>query len=291
MAQSHMTFYHGRTVPSSRNDTFMLMLAFFLVACSWQKALAGQDVPSRPLEFPSLGQASHYYSTDMAVVSVRLRRADSGAAAEMKLPRAMIMAASGYSRRNHSSLPDHINVETLVLGITFPNGIPTSVAIRAYSKKEGIDESRAARTAGFFSRTTSTYIYVLEDGLPTATDVKKKLGISAHQESAQFPGAYHVVRSGDYILPRSDEASEFHWAECRHPVSPLNPCAYWFRVNEHLVAKSLFADLRADKGMEFANQRVRELRLTLCKFTTCGTVDGKGRLVGQNSVDQNSMSE
>ncbi len=281
-----MTHYHGESSTSGSMAACKAVLILFCTLNGWHQALASQNSVKLQKDIPVSDFVSFYSSRDTSEAKVSLESTPSNAPIVLKLPRAMIQASSGHLRDQYESIPDEISVEAVLVGITFPQGIPTSIAIHAYSREMGVSKSRAARTDGFFDRTTSTWIYVPEHDLPGELEVKQKLGISSHHETTESSDTYNLGRGGIYVVPKSGRPKEFNWAECTDPVRSLKPCTYWFRVNEQLAAKTHFTDLRSKGGIEFANQRIRDLRLALCKYTTCSMVDSTGRLRdGRQSSD------
>ena len=199
------------------------------------------------------------------------------------LPRAMVYYASGYTQPQYRRLPDRIETPLTMISLTYPDGAPLSIALAEASRQTGKSESVLVGTEDFRLRTYSANLFHSEFGVVDEEDLSKPWSPPKRERyvpAGEFDGlaVFSVKSNPAALFYIGSQHDEFYFARCFRVVTPTYWCSYNVRISENVRADVSFADLRANGGRDFANERVRALRRALCRNMECEIVAAEGSL-------------
>jgi len=96
--------------------------------------------------------------------------------------------------------------------------------------------------------------------------------------SETYLGEYEGLRrytTGSTEYYYGDLGDELRKIRCMNAPEDANPvfyCEYYTVLNDRLLATVNFVDFRAHGGVEFARERMRILRRTVCPYFECDRV-------------------
>ena len=230
---------------------------------------------------PGLGDipAGYYFTTDMEPVEVELGRQlptapDFEPLVRLSIPRAYIFFTSEYPQREFGRLPQRIAERELHIMLTYPEGLPYSVAMENYEKATGICCRQAADNIRDLR-------YIAQIA-PTNVDARTWPILSPRPNwvYGELVGEYQGLRfyknkSGcsTYFGEQGDILRK---VQCTEPPESLNSiyfCSYYTVLSKNAYAKIRFVDFRAHGGVAFARDRIALFRKTVCQFMTCDRAD------------------
>ncbi len=202
---------------------------------------------------------NNWFSTDMRPVKIAFfddRFDRTREPVRFEIPRAWIAFVDGYSPRELDQVPDSIQTWVLHIWLSEPDGVPLSSRVSeiARSGQHGISAARDSLRAEEYH----VSFYKID---PTMT---------AERWSSRYPKSPTIERDGRqydpnrmvYMSNGTDDA--FIEADC-NGSNPVAFCDYIVRVSPQLMASMTFLDFRYDRGIEFANARIRHALGVLCR--------------------------
>lgn len=240
-----------------------------LVASFWPGVVALMlmvalgTAPARGDAVPGIGTWEYYHnSTDPSPVTVRFVYQDG--TRDLLIPRKYIVFASDFSSRD-GPIPDLIETKSVKLVLTYPDGEAWTVAIREYAREHGVGMRRAAdemRDRMHIVEVRPTHNVIDLDVVRNDFRIRNIEGIIGEFGLEEF----EISRGNQHFFLGFEE-DEFLRSVCRNPMKPGWFCKYYARLTNKIVFDADFVDLRIFGGREFANNRMRMIKRTLCTFT------------------------
>ncbi len=220
-----------------------------------------------------------YYMTDMDLVKVALvpnigTKPRPEPLVEFEIPRAYIYLSSHHSEKRYPELPSEIETRAIYIALTYPDGLPYSIAI----DQQGRKDSAARRAGRAVMQTTADQLRPLRMTAQIALS-----GPNAYQSAIFRPRDYEKY-IGDYgTLKRYTftGVTDIYFAtpenlirKIRCPRQPENPsplvfCDYHTVLSSHVRAKVTFVDFRENGGLAFAEERIRAFKAAVCQYVNC----------------------
>ena len=221
----------------------------------------------------------YYHSLDFAPVEVELfgefkptgsEPVDPEHKAVLHIPRAYLFFVDQYlPRYTERRVPDHVRTDSITVLMTYPDGKPLSVHAKELAAERGISRSDAIRQLRPV-RYEARLSYVRPDW-PWEENLRSQRRSPNVRDAEPFEGLAHVVSvlKEDYYYgePGVDEFVEFR---CVEGKNPFLLCEATARIRSDLVAQIYFMDFRQYGGRSFANERIRALRESICRFVSGG---------------------
>lgn len=208
----------------------------------------------------------YYYTDDMTPVSVlffRYKNTKQYNPATATIPRAYIhFAAPGYDQTKQPVLPTRIEVEEVMLGMAYPSGQPIKIARSALTKEgrfpRDVDIVRLMNTAKNFD-----FLNV-----PEKYGNQSKNSFYAGQ-LGPFRRYVDYAAADVYYKIGAREIRRITCMTAPDQAIAVQKCSYSVVLNEAVWAEMSFPDFRVNGGLSFAEDRVRAITETLCKFVKC----------------------
>lgn len=219
--------------------------------------------------------AYHFYTTDTDPVEVFYQRCRSvtedcpfPADISIKIPRAYIITALPYKKTWFScKLPSKIQASVVHIIIADPDGAPMSRSPYRQNPKPisrfKLSEVRIRRSRFAWN---GTALHRLRE-----EEQEKRKSAGGGGVSRAYPGTrgYFPIL---YYPENSNSENKKIYCTTRTPHKKHHNekfCSYRFRLAQNFVVRASFADFRLNGGLKFAEERVRMLRETLCRFYPC----------------------
>jgi len=265
---------------SSRASRFLGRAPLFrLLSLALAASLLHPMGAARATTIPGMGDIPNgfFFTTDMDPVSITMRSGAEvlgGPADSFELPRAYIYLTSHHSEKQYRRLPSEIEADTIYIVLTYPKGLPYSIALDQLTKR-----SAAMRAEGEAnSRSPAEQLRHL----------RMKAAISAvnpdqYQSMVFFPRPYERYL-GDYGTLKHHESlgsNEVYFGKpgdlirkiscplTAERAKPLFFCDYYTLLSSYVVAKVTFVDFRANGGLAFAEDRIRAFKAAICRYMKC----------------------
>jgi hypothetical protein len=203
------------------------------------------------------------------------------------IPRAYINVFGDYSSRalspefRHDNIPDKAFGESLVMMMTYPDGLPYSIAWSSWDDRKP-DMSQPGMGA------QANMLQSKKDIL-RATRIKAQVRYSAPFDARDRVlvtiGSGHTLTSTVHdgfqvyshkSLPEQayvdDGPDEIRLIRCLSPIEKSVPsffCTYYVPLNDKLLVELDFLDFRLNGGRKFARDRVRLFKKIMCPKLQC----------------------
>lgn len=218
------------------------------------------------------------------------------------LPRAYINAFEPYTRNRRSQerpeliveeLPDRIAGDHLRLSMTYPDGQPYSLAVERWRKRAPIPLTGPAKGIGVDDwrdrgrlRALLIIAHVWVSDIVDARQfvvLDPKRSVAARRKVGTYEGfeQYKGLGIGNNYYDSSDD--EIRLVQCGRPIDRTRPsffCRYWVPLNSRLLVELAFLDFRVHGGREFARERIRVFKETMCPVFNCDERAVKAAQVG-----------
>jgi len=241
-----------------------LLPSFWPGVAALMLMMALASAPARGDAVPGMVAApDRHLSYDPSPVTVRFVYEDG--TRDLLIPRKYIVFASGEFSSRDGPIPDLIETKSVKLVLTYPDGEAWTVAIREYMGEHGVSAHRAAdemrdRMHIVQLRPTNNFIDLgVARNDFRIRDLEGSIGEFGLKE-------FEISRGNQQFFLGSED-DEFLRIVCYNPKNPGWFCKYDARLTQNIVFSADFVDLRIFGGREFANNRMRMIKRTLCTFT------------------------
>ena len=213
---------------------------------------------------------NNFFSTDMRPVKVEFINEQFDRIHEpikFEVPRAWIAFAGPYDAMKLDQVPDTIQTWTLEIWLSEPDGVPLSSRVSEITRSSQVSISTARDSL----RAEEYYVKLWRvDPAMTAEQWRSRFRKSA---TIERDGRQYDPHRMVYMPNGIDDV--FVEANCNGSI-PVAFCGYVVRVSPHFMARMTFLDFRYDRGIDFANARIRRALGVLCRQSQalCMTVSG-----------------
>ncbi|SCC81399.1 hypothetical protein [Saliniramus fredricksonii] len=202
---------------------------------------------------------NRHLSFDPSPVTVLFRYSDG--VRELRIPRQYIVIASGDFSSRDGPIPDQIDTHAVTLAIAYPDGEAWTIATRDYIREHGT----SARMVGAEMRYEFNKVVVRRSG---PVDYRTRSYGSERAERDAETGLLSFTQGKSNIRFIGDESDYFGDIDCSQALNPRWLCDYRAHITHNIAITASFVDFRLHGGREFANQRMRFIRETVCTFTS-----------------------
>ena len=218
------------------------------------------SAPARGDAVPGIGAWEYYHSSvDPSPVTVRFVYNDG--TRDLLIPRKYIFFATGGFSSRDGPIPDLIETHSVRLALTYPDGEAWSVATREYAREHGVGMRRAADEMRI--------VFVRLEIRQTGPVDYRTLGYGSERAERDADTGLLAFKQGrSNIRFIGDESDNFGNIDCFQALNPRWLCDYRAHITHNIAITASFVDFRLHGGREFANQRMRFIRETVCTFTS-----------------------
>jgi hypothetical protein len=237
--------------------------------------------PALATYIPGLGDIpnGYYYTRDMDPVKVTLLsnprdKATSRQLAEFEMPRAYIYLSSFHSEKDFPTLPSHIETNKIYIALTYPDGLPYSVALHQVEKRIASEWRQGNLRQAPAAKQLRPLLMTAEimGSVPNAYD-----SAIFHPRSYQhYLGGYETLRrystlgiSELYFGKPDDLIRKIRCPRSLDQANPKHLCEYYIVLSSNVVAKVAFVDFRVHGGLAFAEERIRAFKAVICRYIPC----------------------
>ena len=241
-----------------------LLPSFWPGVAALMLMMALASAPARGDAVPGMVAApDRHLSFDPSPVTVRFVYEDG--TRDLLIPRKYIVSASGDFSSRDGPIPDLIETKSVKLVLTYPDGEAWSVATRDYMREHGVSAGRAAdemRDRMHIVEVRPTHNIIDLDRVRQRSQIRDLEGFIGKFGLREFE-----ISRGNQQLFLGSEEDEFLQILCYNPKNPGWFCKHYTSLTDNIVINADFVDLRIFGGREFANNRMRMIKRTLCTFT------------------------
>ena len=239
------------------------------------EAAHGDNIPDSPWKGPD-----YYYTDKMDPIEVafwgRFReRGDRPPDLIATLPRGYIFSAPGYSQEEYEELPSRIEVKTLSLLFSYPDGLAHKTSQSRYKRYVKVQDKKIKEYRFRQYRATLhpavKNLYEADTFLPEEYQALKRESLY-ERYIGNFDGFRGYRGGGSARYYYGDINSDIRRARCWNDVEKAHPtffCSYITLINAHMYAEVSFMDFRMHGGAEFAEERIRVFKQILCRHVPC----------------------
>lgn len=212
----------------------------------------------------------YFYSTNMEAVKVDLTHRISETEtvrAKMSIPRAYIIYADGYSRKEYSELPAAISTGHLKIGYLFPDGRALAAAVAG--PQAGANAGQRAKVADWRPQRFEVDLYYSSSMEGFYNNVASRL-----RRQGEFLGiseGLETYRETSYLIfLATDPKLEFAYVRCFEQGNPVYFCTAVAPLSSNIRANINFLDFRFHGGLPFLVERIAAARRIACGFVVEG---------------------
>ena len=220
----------------------------------------------------------YFFTTKMDPIDVALWpdlriKADRPPVARFSLPRAYIFYVSRAADKSTKPLPQSVQARSVNIMLIYPEGIPYSHAIRDYNKKHRVSSWVAAgklRPRLLIAKIRGVLgdAYNLSYLFPESKNTKVK----RETYVGTYSGLKHYTTGGIIETFYGPETALIRKIRCGRSLAKTHPrffCTYYVVLSNHLISEVDFVDFRVHGGVQFAEERVRAFKATICQYVRC----------------------
>lgn len=241
--------------------------------------------PAPATRIPGMGDIPNgfYFTKKMDPIRVTLRHTAGGEMiseplATFEIPRAYIFLSSLHSEKDFPDLPPEIVTDSIFIAMTYPDGIPYSLALD--DRREGARADLEREKASYKGHAHRFRFVLMESQIsgsvpnaydsPTFRPYKYEHYIDDYRDAHGTLKHYSTIGvSGVYLGEPGDLIRR---VRCPRDIEHTNPvffCQYHTVLSSHVVAKVTFVDFRVNGGLEFAEERIRAFKAAVCRYIDC----------------------
>ncbi len=220
-----------------------------------------------------------YYTTDMDLVKVALvpnigTKPKPEPLAEFEIPRAYIYLSSHYSEKHYPELPSEIETKAIYIALTYPDGLPYSIAL----DQQGRKKSAARREGRAVAKTSAEQLRRLLMTAEISASVPNAYQLPTFRpyKYEKYIGNYGTLKrystlsfSEVYFGRPEDLIRRIRCPREPENANPMFFCDYYIVLSSRVVAKIAFVDFRANGGLSFAEERIRAFKAAVCHYVNC----------------------
>lgn len=220
----------------------------------------------------------YYFTIEMDPIEVSLwsrlpKKPGMVPIARFSLPRAYIFFVEDQSSYNPDVLPRSLDANGIDVMVTYPDGLPYSLAIRDYKKKFHVSTWEAGRnfrmrlmTARILNVVGNAYKVSYLFPEPESRKYKREtyIGMYSGYKRYRVGTSFEVFYGPETALIR-----KIYCNNLLENANPLFYCTYYVVFHAHLITNIDFVDFRVNGGVPFAEDRVRVFMKALCPYVAC----------------------
>jgi len=240
--------------------------------------------PCRATWIPGMGDIPNgfYFSTAMDPIQTTLAHHTYGEGAPVPLavfemPRAYIYLSARHSEKDYDELPSQIVTDSIYIVMTYPNGLPYSLALRDRDERAFAQREKEQAVG---KKSTDTFRFVrmkaqIYGSTPNANDLatfrpyKYEHYVDDYVDRRGRLKHYSSLGAQVYL---GEPGELIRRVRCLRPEQQTNPvfyCDYYTPLSANVVAKVTFADFRVNGGLVYAEERLRAFKATVCRYIAC----------------------
>jgi hypothetical protein len=210
----------------------------------------------------------------VTLVSNPRDKATSRQLAEFEMPRAYIYLSSFHSEKDFPTLPSQIETDNIYIALTYPDGLPYSVALHQVEKRIASEWRQGNLRQAPAAKQLRPLLMTAEimGSVPNAY----YSAIFDPHSYEHYLGDYETLRRystlGSSALYFGKPDDLIRKIRCPRDLEHANPghhCTYYTVLASNVIAKVSFSDFRVHGGLAFAEERVRAFKAAVCRYVPC----------------------
>lgn len=218
----------------------------------------------------------YFCSEDMSPIEItrqRSRTENDAPIVQIAVPRAYIYFVPRYETRQYRRLPDRIATESINVSFTYPDGTPLTIFEPRLNRQRRMQETgdAAQPPQGRFGEevrmhTLVAEIYLVNEPAQVFGERIRASRTRSLERAHQHEGREYFSGHRQHVYLGQRGVDEFDFISCWENSYPLHYCEAQIQVSNRIVASVRFVDFRFHGGFDFANERLRVARRTICNF-------------------------
>lgn len=260
------------------------VIAFLFIALIFVAARS-DPVPGN-VSCPSGYNSPLYFcSEDMSTIEIarpQSRPEHAPPVVQIAMPRAYINFVPRYEPQQYPRLPDRIEADSFHILLSYPDGTPLTIFEPRLTRQRRMQETRDAAQPpqGRYGEevrwhTLVAKIYLLNGPAQVFGERIRASRTRSLERAHPYEGREYFSGHRQHVYLGQRGVDEFDFISCWENSHPLHYCEAQVQVSDQLVAFVSFVDFRFHGGFDFANERLRVARRTICNFAvpSC-SIDG-----------------
>ena len=233
------------------------------------------NIPDSPYKGPTV-----YFTDKMDPIEVAFwarftERADRPPDVVATLPRGYIFVAPGYSQDEYDELPGRVEVDSLFVMFSYPDGLPHKLSRSRFPNRVEIDrwrvrEHRLRRyTAVLLPTAKNAYesdAFLPEEYRSWKFDQPYERYIGDYQDYRLYQGGSSVIY---YYGNIDSDIRKIRCLDEKENTLPDQFCKYTTILNSQMYVDVRFVDFRWHGGVAFAEERIRVFKQIICRHVPC----------------------